>query len=266
MENYDQWMPLGLEGKHALVCGATQGIGLAAAQHLAALGADVTILARNEDRLKKALESLPGSGSKAYAVADFSDPESVAAAAEGVAAAKPVHVLVNNTGGPAGGPITEASPEAFEATFRQHLICNQLLAQAVLPGMKDARFGRIINVISTSVKVPLNGLGVSNTVRGAVASWAKTWANEVGAHGVTVNNVLPGATNTGRLEQIIDAKSAKTGQPVDAIRSQMAAAVPMGRTGEPHEIARAIAFLASPAASYISGINLPVDGGRTGSL
>jgi 3-oxoacyl-[acyl-carrier protein] reductase len=263
--NVNDWMPLDLSGKRALVCGASQGIGLAAAQHLAGLGAQVVLMARNAERLAEAVKTLPGNGHET-AVADFSKPEDVAAAAAEVVAAESVHILVNNTGGPAGGPITEAGVEAFRATFEQHLVCNQILAQTVHPGMKEANYGRIINVISTSVKQPLNGLGVSNTIRGAVANWAKTWANEVGSDGITVNNVLPGATNTARLAQIVDAKAAKTGGDPAAIRASMAAVVPLGRTGEPEEVARAIAFLASPAASYISGINLPVDGGRTGCL
>jgi len=264
--NLNDWMPLDLSGKRALVCGASQGIGLAAAQHLAALGADIVLMARNAERLGEALSTLTGSGTHTTAVADFSQPDDVAAAVAQVVANGPVHILVNNTGGPAGGPITGAGVEAFRATFEQHLVCNQILAQAVHPGMKQAGYGRIINVISTSVKQPLNGLGVSNTIRGAVANWAKTWANEAGPDGITVNNVLPGATNTARLSQIVEAKAAKTGGDPAAIRTNMAAAVPLGRTGEPAEVARAIAFLASPAASYISGINLPVDGGRTGCL
>lgn len=260
------WMPLGLEGKHAVVCGATQGIGLAAAQHLAGLGAKVTLVARNAERLEAALGQLPNPERHASAQADFSRPDEVKAAIEHIVQSNPVHILVNNTGGPAGGPIVEAEVEAFLNTFQQHLVCNHLLAQAVLPGMKAAAYGRIINVISTSVKQPLANLGVSNTIRGAVANWAKTWANEVGVHGITVNNVLPGATNTARLEQIISNKANKTGASPAEIHAQMAAAVPMKRTGEPEEVARAIAFLASPSASYISGINLPVDGGRTSSL
>ena len=260
------WMPVGLEGKHAVVCGATQGIGLAAAQHLAGLGARVTLLARNAERLEEARRSLSQPERHGTAQADFSRPEEVKAAIESVVNAQPVHILVNNTGGPAGGPIVDAEVEAFMNTFQQHLVCNHLLAQAVLPGMKAAGYGRIINVISTSVKQPLNNLGVSNTIRGAVANWAKTWANEVGVHGITVNNVLPGATNTARLEQIVSNKASKTGASTAEIRAQMANAVPMKRTGEPEEVARAIAFLASPSASYISGINLPVDGGRTSSL
>lgn len=259
------WMPMDLSGRHALVCGASQGIGLAAAQHLAGLGACVTLLARNADRLTSALATLEGDG-HAFEVADFSQPDSVAEAAQRVTARRPVEILINNTGGPAGGPISEAQASAFLATFEQHLICNHLLATTVLDGMKAAGWGRIINVISTSVKQPLPGLGVSNTIRGAVASWAKTWATEVAPHNITVNNVLPGATGTQRLSSLAEAKAQKTGTTPDAVLKAMAAQVPMGRTAEPEEIARAIAFLASPAANYISGINLPVDGGRTGCL
>ena len=263
---HKEWMPLDLSGKTAVVCGSTQGIGWAAASHLAGLGARIILLARNEESLKKALSNLPGPANHAFAVADFSDPNHVHSAIQTVVKKEIIHILVNNTGGPAGGPIVNAEIDAFRNTFEQHLVCNQILAQAVLPGMKSAGYGRIINVVSTSVKQPLPNLGVSNTIRGAVASWAKTWANEVGVYGITVNNVLPGATNTARLDQIIENKSAKTSTPADKIRQQMANAVPMKRTGEPDEVGRAIAFLASPSASYISGVNLPVDGGRTSSL
>jgi 3-oxoacyl-[acyl-carrier protein] reductase len=265
-QHASQWMPMNFENQTALVCGASQGIGLATAQHLAGLGARVIIMARNAQKLEAAIQTLHDPTRHAFAVADFSQPADVQEKIASIVANETVHILVNNTGGPAGGPIVEAAPEAFLRTFEQHLICNQLLAQAVLPGMKEAGFGRIINVISTSVKQPLSGLGVSNTVRGAVASWAKTWANEVGIHGITVNNVLPGATDTSRLDEIISSKALKSGLSKETIRKQMAAAVPMNRTGKPEEVARAIAFLASPSASYISGINLPVDGGRTLSL
>ena len=258
-------LPLDLSGRHALVCGASQGIGLAAAQQLAGLGATVTLMARHQGRLEAALNALPGSGHQ-VAVADFMNPDEVAAAAAAVVAQRDVHILVNNSGGPAGGPITEAASDAFEATFRQHLINNQALAKAVYPGMKRAQWGRIVNVISTSVKAPLAGLGVSNTVRGAVANWAKTWANEVAADGITVNNVLPGATLTARLTTLAAAKAEKTGQTPEEVLATMASKVPAGRVGQPEEIGHAIAFLCSPAAGYISGINLPVDGGRTASL
>jgi 3-oxoacyl-[acyl-carrier protein] reductase len=258
-------MPLGLEGRRALVCGASQGIGLAAAQQLAALGAEVTLMARNEERLQTALQTLPGSG-HALVVADFHDPNQVSRALNLVLSAGDIHVLVNNSGGPAGGPIAEASIDAFESTFRQHLVNNHLLAQGVFPGMKRAQWGRIVNVISTSVKAPLNGLGVSNTVRGAVANWAKTWANEVGSHGITVNNVLPGATLTARLTSLAEAKASTAGTTAESVLANMAAQVPAGRVGTAEEVGYAIAFLCSPAAGYISGINLPVDGGRTPCL
>lgn len=258
-------MQLDLQGKHALVCGASQGIGLAAAQALAGMGARCTLMARNEERLIAALQTLPGEG-HGIAVVDFSRPEEVGTVAGTVAANLPVDILVNNTGGPPGGPAHTADAEAYLSAFSQHLICNQRLVQAVLPGMRTAGGGRIVNVISTSVKQPLDGLGVSNTVRGAVANWAKTLANELGPDGITVNNVLPGATRTARLNQIAEAKAAKTGQTPEEVLSAMAQAVPLRRLGEAREIGAAIAFLCSPAAAYISGINLPVDGGRTRSL
>jgi 3-oxoacyl-[acyl-carrier protein] reductase len=258
-------MPLDLTGKTAWVGGGSQGIGLAAAQHLAALGAKVILVARDAQRLEQALATLPGNGHQAVTV-DYAHPEEVARKAAECAAQGPVHILVNNTGGPAGGAVAAADVQAFRNTFEQHLVCNHLLAQAFLPGMREAGYGRIINVISTSVKQPLHGLGVSNTIRGAVANWAKSLANEVGPEGITVNNVLPGATATSRLQEIVQAKSQQSGRPADQHLADMAAAVPMKRVAQPEEVARAIAFLASPAASYIHGINLPVDGGRTGCL
>lgn len=258
-------MQMELHGKHALVCGASQGIGFAAARELASLGAKCTLLARNEARLKAAVAALPGEG-HSFLVADFTDPMSVSEAAEKAAALQPVDVLINNTGGPPGGPAHAADPQDYLSAFNQHLICNQRLVQAVLPSMRTTGGGRIVNVISTSVKQPLDGLGVSNTVRGAVANWAKTLANELGPDGITVNNVLPGATRTARLDQIAEAKAAKTGTTPDQVLSNMANAVPLKRLGEAHEIGAAIAFLCSPAAAYISGVNLPVDGGRTRSL
>jgi 3-oxoacyl-[acyl-carrier protein] reductase len=132
--------------------------------------------------------------------------------------------------------------------------------------MKEEHYGRIINIISTSVKVPLRGLGVSNTTRGAVANWAKTLSFELGPFGITVNNVLPGTTMTGRLDSIIRNKAEKSGKSYEEVKNEMIAEVPVGRISEPHEVAAAVAFLASPAAGYINGINVPVDGGRTGSL
>ena len=177
-----------------------------------------------------------------------------------------INILVNNTGGPAGGPIEDAKIDEFIHAFSNHLLCNHILVKAVKEGMKKSGYGRIINIISTSVKQPLNGLGVSNTIRGAVANWSKTMANELGQFGITVNNVLPGATDTIRLQSIMETNATKKGKSVEEIKQEMANEVPLKRIAQPEEIANAVAFLASPAASYINGINVPVDGGRTKSL
>ncbi len=262
-------MNFGLNNKNALVCGSTQGIGKATAIQLAQEGVNVTLVARNEEKLKVVLEELNNcqferSQKHSYVVADFSKPLELKSKIE--ATNLNFHILVNNTGGPAGGPVFKASLDEFERAFTQHLKCNHVLVQAVVPFMKSEGFGRIINMISTSVKQPLDGLGVSNTIRGAVASWSKTLANELGQFGITVNNVLPGATGTERLSEIIKNKSAKTGKSFDEVSNSMKNAVPAKRFAKPEEIANAVTFLASEAASYINGINLPVDGGRTKSL
>lgn len=261
-------MNISLLGKNALVGGASAGIGRAVAVELAVLGANVTLVARTETTLQQAVAGLDTSLGQqhGYLVADFDDSLILTAKVSELLRTRTIHILINNTGGPPGGPITEAMPENFLKAYHNHLICNQLLAQAVLPGMKTAGFGRIINIISTSVKEPLENLGVSNSTRWAVAAWAKTWANEAGRFGVTVNNVLPGYTDTNRLQEIISKRAAATNTPDQEIVTQFKNQVPLRRFAEPAEVAAAVAFLASPAAAYINGINLPVDGGRTRSL
>ena len=262
-------MNLDLSGKTALVAGSTQGIGFAAAMELSKMGAKIVLLARNEEKLKKALLELDSSLSQdhEYLLADFSRPEELEKQIKTyVSKGDKINILINNTGGPKGGKAIEANTSEYISAFQQHLICNQILVQNVVEGMKSTKYGRIINVISTSVKAPLKELGVSNTVRGAVANWSKTLSVELGPFGITVNNVLPGATNTSRLKDIISTKAAKTGKSEEEIAAGMASAVPLGRVADPKEVANAIAFLASPAASYISGINVPVDGGRTPTL
>ena len=260
-------MNLELNNKYALVCGSTAGIGKATAMALAAEGVQVTLIARDEDKLKTTLSELPQQRNHDYIVADFSNPmELKAKVSDYVSKHHGFHILVNNTGGPKGGPIFSAEVDEFESAFTQHLKCNHVLAQTLVPFMKAEGFGRIINVISTSAKQPLDGLGVSNTIRGAVASWSKTLANELGQFGITVNNVLPGATGTDRLSEIIKNKSAKSGKTEEESANAMKSTVPAKRFAKPEELADAITFLASERAAYINGINLPVDGGRTKSL
>lgn len=260
-------MDFKLNNKYALVCGSTAGIGKATAMALAEEGVQVTLCARNEAKLKDTVDLLPKHRKHSYIVADFSNPMQLKSKVEDfVQNNHGFHILVNNTGGPAGGPIYDATIDAFENAFTQHLKCNHILAQALVPFMKSEAYGRIINIISTSVKQPLDGLGVSNTIRGAVANWSKTLANELGQFGITVNNVLPGATETERLSEIINNKATKTDKRQEQVAESMKSAVPAKRFAQPEELANAITFLASACAGYINGINLPVDGGRTKSL
>lgn len=256
-----------LIGRNALVCGSTQGIGLATAELFAALGANVVLLARDGSKLKTTIESLDRSQGQQHRglEADMKDTAMLKDALD-KGLDLPIDILVNNTGGPPPGLAHEAETDAFEQAFRLHLLAFQTLVRAIVPGMKERRSGRIINVISTSVKQPLPNLGVSNTIRGAVANWSKTLANELGPFGITVNNVLPGATSTERLQAIIANKAKATSRTEEDIAKEMMHEVPLRRFAKPEEIAFAIAFLAGPSGAYINGINLPVDGGRTASL
>jgi 3-oxoacyl-[acyl-carrier protein] reductase len=261
-------MNLSLEGKYAVVCGSTQGIGLATAEELALMGANCTLIARNEEALRIAIQNLDTSLRQHhnYLVADFSNPDEVKKVIEAHVAKSTVHILINNTGGPPSGPVIEATEDAFLNTFNQHLVCNHILTKAVFPSMKKEGYGRVINIISTSVKIPLKNLGVSNTIRGAVASWAKSMANEISQYNITVNNVLPGFTSTQRLTSLIDQLAKRGNTLADVIEKNMMDEVPMKRFGVAAEVAAVAAFLASPAASYVNGVSIPVDGGRTGSI
>lgn len=261
-------MNLSLEGKNAIVCGSTQGIGFAAAQELALLGANCTLFARNETALQEAVKKLDVSKGQQhnYLIADFSNHETVKTAIKKHVEKFAVHVLVNNSGGPKAGAIVDANENDFLNAFRQHVICNQILMQAVLPSMKRESYGRIINIISTSVKIPLPNLGVSNTIRGAVASWAKTMSLELAQFDITVNNILPGMTKTKRLESLIATSVAAKIIYIYDIIKNMLNDIPATRFGDADEIAAVIAFLASTAASYVNGASIPVDGGRTGSI
>lgn len=258
-----------LTGKRAMVCGSTQGIGKASAMVLARQGASITIVARNEDTLKQTLKELSANANQKhdYIVADFNQPEDLKKSVEKyLAGGNDFHILLNNSGGPPGGEIVNAKVEDFIQTFQRHLVCNHILTQLLVHGMKKNKYGRIINIISTSVKEPIKGLGVSNTIRASVASWAKTMSFELAPFGITVNNILPGSTETVRIEEIIKATSNKTGKTPEQVKADMISKVPAGRFATAEEIANAVAFLASPEAAYINGVNLPVDGGRTGCL
>tara|TARA_A100001037_G_C15000129_1_gene566633 strand:- start:99 stop:878 length:780 start_codon:yes stop_codon:yes gene_type:complete len=259
-------MNLDLKNKNAIVCGSTQGIGEASAIELAKLGANVTLIARNESKLSAVVNKLDKSIGQhhKFICIDFSNSDKLKTRVDLLD--ENYHILINNTGGPAAGPIVEADVNAFEDAFKMHVINNQILVQKVVEGMKRECFGRIVNIISTSVKAPIPGLGVSNTIRAAVANWAKTLSIELGPYGITVNNVLPGFTNTNRLKSIISNKAKKQGKSQEEIEEIMKNSVPAKRFGEANEIANAIAFLCTPAASYINGVNIPVDGGRTQSL
>ncbi|MEO6346319.1 MAG: SDR family oxidoreductase [Aquaticitalea sp.] len=260
-------MDLKLNNKNALVCGSTAGIGRATALGLAAEGAKVTLLARNVAKLKEVLAELPKQRRHDYIVADFLNPEDLKSQVSNyITKNNGFHILVNNTGGPKAGTVLDAGVDEFEIAFTQHLKCNHILAQTVIPFMKEEGYGRIINMISTSVKQPIEGLGVSNTIRGAVANWSKTLATEVGPFGITVNNVLPGSTSTERLTSILHNVAKKINGSYEEAETMMKNVTPAKRFAEPEEIANAVVFLASECASYINGINLPVDGGRTKSL
>jgi 3-oxoacyl-[acyl-carrier protein] reductase len=261
-------MDLSLAGRHAVVGGASRGIGRACAVALASQGATITGLARSREGLGSMLEELARNAGQDHAclAVDHDDPEAVRAAVAGRLAALPAQILVNNSGGPPDGPAHSAAPEEYLTAFRRHVLCNQVILQAALPGMRAAGYGRVINIISTSVKQPIPNLGVSNTIRGAVASWAKTLAGELAPLGITVNNVLPGFTQTDRLDEIITSGARRAGIDDQEMAERLAATVPLQRFARPSETAAVVAFLASPAAGYVNGINVPVDGGRTGCL
>ncbi len=262
-------MDISLKNKNAIVCGSSRGIGKAAALELAGNGANVTLIARNEIVLKKVLKELKNDGTQkhGFLAADFSHPQKLKEKIKRyVNNNPPVHILVNNSGGPKPGEILNADITEFRMAFEQHIICDHILVQAFVPGMKKEKYGRIINIISTSVREPIDRLGVSNTIRVAVASWAKTLSSELAMFGITVNNVLPGATKTDRLMSLIESRSKSYGISIEDAENEWLSKIPAGRFAEPVELANVIAFLASPAASYVNGVSLPVDGGRTRSI
>ncbi len=256
---------LDLQDRHALVCGASAGIGRAAAVALAAAGARLTLLSRRRETLDELAAQLRSNGGQVGVLsADLDERPELQTTLE-AASLEPVHILINNTGGPSPGPLLSAGEEDLLSAFGRHVLAAHMLTTRFLPGMREAGYGRIINVLSTSVREPIPGLGVSNVIRAAMASWAKTLSRELPPH-VTINNILPGFTDTERLSTLAVDIGGRTNRTDDEVRAGWLAMVPEGRLGRPEELGAAIAFLASPAASYIRGVNLPVDGGRLNSI
>ncbi|NND33732.1 MAG: SDR family oxidoreductase [Saprospiraceae bacterium] len=261
-------MNVSLKGKNALVCGSSKGIGRAIAMELAALGASVTLAARSADVLAELVTQLPNTVDQkhGFLIVDMLNTDDLAKKVRNLTMTRPIHILINNSGGPAGGPIMEAKPEEFNQAMHAHLLASHQLVKLVSSGMKETGYGRIINIISTSVKEPIAGLGVSNTTRGAMASWAKTVSFELAPHGITVNNILPGFTRTERLESLVKIWAEQKKVSVSEMESQLFEVVPMARFAQAEEVASVAAFLATPAASYVTGVSLAVDGGRTKCL
>lgn len=259
-------MKLSLINKHAIVCGSTDGIGKASALLLAKQGCEITLVARNQNKLNSTLSELNKEHNQEHhsICTDFDDPSDlknkITMHIESLD--KSVDILVNNSGGPHGGPLIEAEEDEFRTAFERLLICNHIMVKAVFPGMEKNGSGRIINIISTSVKQVIPGLGVSNTIRGSVAQWGKTLALELGANGICVNNILPGYTSTARLKDLAESKAHSLGVNVADIRKQWEENTSLKRLGTPDEIANTVLFLASDESSYVTGHNFSVDGGR----
>ncbi|MSR44604.1 MAG: SDR family oxidoreductase [Phycisphaerales bacterium] len=262
----DSTCPLSLVGRHALVGGATQGIGRACAESFARAGASVTIMGRNGDGLAQVMAGLAKTATQTHhtLLVDYTNWRTVQSAVLAhVASVGIVHIVLHNTGGPPAGLAIDAAPEDFTKAFELHVLTGQAIVQACAPGMRDAKYGRIINITSTSVITPIRGLGISNTIRAAVANWGRTLAGELAPFGITVNTILPGFTRTARLAAIFKGRASRAASTVEEVERAAIATIPAGRLGEADEIASVALFLASPAASYVNGVNLPVDGGRT---
>eukprot|EP01135_Chromosphaera_perkinsii_P009361 Nk52_evm37s1737 gene=Nk52_evmTU37s1737 len=262
---------MSLVGKTALVCGSTQGIGKAAAIALAQLGANVILAARNETSLKQVLSELneikhpTEKQNHSYVCCDFDDPAGLQKVVKEEIIERQkitVNILVNNSGGPPPSNLLETDFGEVYKGMARLLECSHNLVKTVVPGMKQSGYGRIINVISLSVREPIPTLGVSNTIRGATASWAKTLASELAPDNVTVNSVLPGFIDTQRMVSLVKKKSVDQDKSTSCVKEELCSQIPLGRFGEPREMGETIAFLASPAASFITGTAIPIDGGR----
>jgi len=261
-------MNLDLSGKKALICGGSRGLGLASAIELASLGAEITLLARTEELLIENVKTLKSISdlNHDYLIGDLSDLASLETTLGEYLKTADWQILLNNTGGPPGGNLIDANSTDLVIAFKRHIVASQELMQWILPGMKRVGYGRIINIVSTSVRQPIKSLAVSNTIRGAMASWSKTLSNELAETGITVNCILPGTTSTERIEEILNSRMKIYGYSYEEARDLMIQEIPMGRFAEPKEIGQVVAFVASPAASYMTGTVIPVDGGKIKSI
>jgi 3-oxoacyl-[acyl-carrier protein] reductase len=256
-----------LKGFRALICGASKGIGRSIAKSMAKVGADVIICSRSKevlDELCDELMSIGANSAKSLAL-DLENIEEVKKSISEILNEGPIHILINNASGPPGGPLLNVELSEFEPAFKRHLHAAHTITRMLVPGMEDSGMGRIVNIISTSVREPIENIGLSNTLRGAMASWSKSLSRELPAC-ITINNILPGFTDTSRLNSLAKSISDRTGKNIPEIQQNWMNQVPIGRLIDPQETALAATFLCLPSSGGIRGISLAVDGGRMRSI
>ena len=261
-------MEIDLTGKFALVGGATNGIGKAIAIRLAASGASVCIMARNKSKLEKVVNELDRSRNQKHKFleVDFSNYNLFSKSIKYFFETNHIDILVNNTQGPEGGSALEKSIDDYQSAFELLFKCAVKTSLLALTNMRDKKWGRIINVASISVKEPLNYLVLSNSLRSALVTWSKTLSVDIAKFNITINNVLTGYFNTERLKQLNSKKAEKLGINISKIEDKIKDTIPMKRFGNPEEYANLVCFLASDKSDYITGINIPIDGGFLKSL
>lgn len=253
-----------LNGKNALVCGASKGIGRATSLMLARAGANVVVCARSSDKLDDLLEEMYGSGHSKL-ILDLEDTSALEIKINRLIKNQNIHILVNNAGGPPGGPLLSNSINDFDAPFKRHLHAAHTITKILAPIMESEGYGRIVNIISTSVREPIDNIGLSNTLRGAMGSWAKSLSRELSPC-ITINNILPGFTDTDRLGSLAKSISDRTGNSIESVQDKWMDSVPIQRLIDPLETGAAVTWLCLPSSGSIRGISLAVDGGRMRSI